>query len=181
MVENNNELGREGENADIHYAFTKVEAANGVPVVVPNCMQCHAGSIDGQFIFGLGHNMVDNTMDQGLIAPVLETIVKNRYGESSDEYAAFTPFYQAIKATSGQLKTDVVGVSSADKLAVVLAAHRTQKELMWSDEPLSNIPQEVIPADIPAWWLIKKKNAMFSTGIGRKDFARVMMASSILN
>jgi len=180
MLEPRNELDRQGKNAQIPFSFTQITAQNDVEVVVPNCMQCHAGYVDGQFVFGLGNNMFDNTIDQGAITPFLDMLVKNSFGVESPEVEAYQPFSQAIRATKGQLVTDVVGANSADKLAVVLAAHRTQEDLMWSEEPLSAIPEEVIPADVPAWWLLKKKHAMFSTGIGRKDFARLMMASSIL-
>ena len=180
MVEANNELDRVGPSEHIPFSFNQVSAPNGVQVVAPNCMQCHAGYVDGEFILGLGNTSFDNTMDQGLISPFLNAVVINAFGEDSDEYEAFLPFYQAIRATTGQLVTDVVGANSADKLAVVLAAHRDKTDLTWSDIPMYEIPDEVIPADVPAWWLLKKKNAMFSTGIGRKDFARLMMASSVL-
>jgi cytochrome c5 len=180
MTEARNELNRGGVNADIPFSFTQIENRNGIHVVVPNCMQCHAGYVDGAFVFGLGNTMFDNTIDQGAVTPFLDRIVKTRYGDSSPEYEAFQPFARALTATKGQLVTEVVGANSADKLAVVLAAHRNKDDLTWSDVPLSEIPDEVIPADVPAWWLLKKKNAMFSTGIGRKDFARLMMASSIL-
>lgn len=180
MSESRNELDRIGPNGDIPFPFTQVTSPNGIEVVAPNCMQCHAGYVDGLFVFGVGNYAFDNTMDQGLVSPFLKTIVANAYGNDSDEYEAFYPFYQAIRATTGQLVTEVVGANSADKLAVVLAAHRDKDDLTWIEEPTYDIPDEVIPADVPAWWLLKKKNAMFSAGIGRKDFARLMMASSIL-
>lgn len=175
-----NLLNRTGANENIAYPYTRVKSYNGVDVIVPNCLQCHAGSIEGDFVLGLGNINFDNTQDQGLISNVLDGVIRNNYGSTSPEYAAFLPFYNALKATSGQLVTEVVGANSADKLAVVLAAHRNQDDLRWSNEALTPIPDEVIPADVPAWWLLKKKNAMFSTGIGRQDFARIMMASSVL-
>jgi len=33
---------------------------------------------------------------------------------------------------------------------------------------------------VPAWWLLKKKNAMFYNGFGRGDFGRFLMASNLL-
>ena len=41
-------------------------------------------------------------------------------------------------------------------------------------------PHEVIPTDVPAWWMLKKKNAMFYNGFGRGDFSRFLMASNLL-
>jgi hypothetical protein len=43
-----------------------------------------------------------------------------------------------------------------------------------------DIPKEVIPSDVPAWWLLRKKNAMFYNGFGRGDFGRFLMASNLL-
>jgi len=39
---------------------------------------------------------------------------------------------------------------------------------------------EVIPTDVPPWWLLKKKHAMFYNGFGRGDFGRFLMASNLL-
>jgi tetratricopeptide (TPR) repeat protein len=41
-------------------------------------------------------------------------------------------------------------------------------------------PGHVVATDVPALWLLRKKNAIFYTGLGRGDFARLMMASSLL-
>jgi mono/diheme cytochrome c family protein len=176
-----NLLDRSGPNEHINYAYTQIKASNGVDIVVPNCMQCHAGKVDGQFVLGLGNVDFDNTGDPGAIIPFLDGAIKTTYGSESPEYAAYLPFYEAMVATSPHLQTEVVGANSADKLTLVLAAHRQQDDLTWSNDPLLPIPDELIPADVPAWWLLKKKNAMFTTGIGRQDFARFMMAASILS
>ncbi len=42
------------------------------------------------------------------------------------------------------------------------------------------VPAEMIPTDVPAWWLLKKKNAMFYNGFGRGDFSKFLMASNLL-
>jgi len=43
-----------------------------------------------------------------------------------------------------------------------------------------DLNEDVIPSDVPAWWLLKKKNAMFYNGFGRGDFGRFLMASNLL-
>jgi len=74
-----------------------------------------------------------------------------------------------------------VGVNPADNLAAVLFAHRDRKTLAWSDEPLMALPPKVTtPVDVPPWWRMKKKNAMFYDGAGRGDQARIMMTASTL-
>lgn len=179
MSPDGNVLDREGENADIPYSFTNITAHNGVEVVSPNCLQCHGEYIDDKFVLGLGNTTYDYTVDQSIPGRLVDNFVLSIYDEDSPEWEAYAPLSRALGATSPYLVTDVVGVNPADKLAAVLAAYRDPFDLSWLDSPQVAIPEEVIPADVPAWWLLKKKNAMFSTGIGRGDFARIMMASSV--
>ncbi|MDB2607186.1 c-type cytochrome, partial [Zobellia sp.] len=48
------------------------------------------------------------------------------------------------------------------------------------DTPYISIIDEVIPTDVPAWWLLKKKNAMFYHAMGREDFCKSFIGSSLL-
>jgi mono/diheme cytochrome c family protein len=175
-----NLLNRTGDNAEIPHDFTAIDAANGIRVVSANCLQCHSQKLNGEFIVGLGSSISDFTGDQSELIPAVDFALELLYGNDSPEWEAYEPFRRAVLATGPQLITDVVGVNPADKLAVVLAAHRNNNDLSWIDEPALNIPTEVVPTDVPAWWLLKKKNAMFYNGVGRGDFARIMMASSLL-
>lgn len=175
-----NLLNRQGKNSDIPFDYTQVTHPNGIEVVSPNCMQCHAGFVNNEFVLGAANIDADFTVNSGAIGTLVNLQIQNMYGIGSPEYEAYLPFHTAITATGGHLITETVGSNSADKLALVLGAHRDGETLEWIEEPQYEIPQEVIPADVPAWWLLKKKNAMFSTGIGRGDFGRIMMASSVL-
>ncbi len=178
--EGDNLLEREGKNLDIPFEYTQVTYTNGVEVVSPNCMQCHGGFVNNEFMIGAPNIDVDFTINSGAIAELLDLQIKNVYGMDSPEHEAYLPFHRAITAAGEHLITETVGSNSADKLALVLGAYRDRETLEWLDAPQYDIPEEVIPADVPAWWLLKKKNAMFSTGIGRGDFGRIMMASSVL-
>jgi len=180
VLESDNVLNRSGANGDLPYSYSAVTAENGIEVVAPNCLQCHGGFVNGEFILGLGDNAADYTLNQSLFADQLDGIVASVYSLDSPEWEAYFPFTRSIKTTAPGLITDVVGVNPAGKLAVLLAAHRNSQDLSWSDEKLFAVPDEVVPEDVPAWWLLKKKNAMFTTGIGRGDFSRIMMASSVL-
>ena len=180
VAEANNHLNRAGVNTDIPYSYSAVTASNGVEVVAPNCLQCHGGYVNGDFILGLGDNAADYTLDQSLFAGQLDQLVTSLYSTDSPEWDAYFPFTRSIQATGKDLVTDVVGVNPANKLAFILAAHRDNQDLTWSDEELFPVPDELYPSDVPAWWLLKKKNTMFSAGIGRGDFAKIMMAASVL-
>jgi len=175
-----NYLNRDGNNKDIPYDYTVVSAPNGEPVVAPNCMQCHAQVFDGKLIMGLGNSTIDFTHGEKLDpknAVAAEKLFKNL---DLKKYEASEPFLRVVKGIGGQLHTKVRGVNAADRLAALLASHRDPKTFRWSDQPILEVSDEVIPTDVPAWWMLKKKNAMFYNGFGRGDFGRFLMASNLL-
>ncbi|NNE76918.1 MAG: hypothetical protein HKN31_07575, partial [Pricia sp.] len=176
-----NVLGRSGDNAKIPYNYTAVDAPNGVRVVAPNCMSCHAGKINDEFIVGLGNHSADYTTNRAENIALLNTAISFLYGgENSDEWEAYDQFRKSIIAIGPKTIMESKGVNPADKIAQVLVAHRDKNSLAWVDEPNVAVADEVIPTDVPAWWLLKKKNAMFYTGIGRKDFCKSFIGSSLL-
>ena len=179
-ISSRNYLNRDGDNRDIPYDYTVVRAPNGEPVVAPNCMQCHAQVFDGKLIIGLGNSTIDFTHNEKLDpknAIAAEKLLKNL---DPVKYEAAEPFLRVVKGVGGQMHTEVRGVNTADRLAALLASHRDPKTFQWSDEPMLEVPPEVVPTDVPAWWMLKKKNAMFYNGFGRGDFGRFLMASNLL-
>ena len=178
--DNSNVLNRTGDNAVIPPAYTAIDAFNGVRVVSANCLQCHGQELNGEYYIGLGNSMIDFTTDQSNIVSALDLAINVAYGNPSDEWDAYLPLRRGINAIGPHLITEVRGSNVADKLAAVLAAHRSPDDLSWNATPQIPIPEEVIPTDVPAWWILKKKNAMFYNGLGRGDFARTMMASGLL-
>jgi mono/diheme cytochrome c family protein len=176
----NNYLQRDTPNAIIGHEYTAVAAPNGEIVVAPNCLQCHAGVFNNQLVIGLGNSLIDFSDRKKLNprnAAMAEGILKK--GDPRI-YEAAEPFLRAMKAISGQLYTEVRGVNAADRLADLLVAHRDPVTFRWSDAPLMDIPEGVVPTDVPAWWLLKKKHAMFYNGFGRGDFGKFLMASNLL-
>ena len=178
--DDNNELGRSGDNATINYQYTATNATNGVRIVAPNCLQCHAQKINGELIVGLGNSMYDFTVNQANGIELVGLGIATLYGANSPEVKASEDFIKVTSTIGEHLITDVIGANPADKLAAVLAAHRNPEDLVWSDDPMLPIPSAVIPTDVPPFWLLKKKNAMFYNAVGRQDFARFMMASNLL-
>jgi len=174
-----NYLNRDSINKDISYEFTAVKAPNGELVVAPNCLQCHAQVFDGQLYVGMGNSSMDFTPQKSI-----ERNAKKLYSFLSvfgaKKLEASKSFLVATKTLAPYLYTDVRGVNAAGRLAALLVAHRDPTTLKWSDKPLMYVPKEVIPTDVPAWWLLKKKNAMFYNGFGRGDFSKFLMASNLL-
>jgi len=174
-----NYLGRDGFNEDMGHDFTAIKAPNGELVVAPNCMQCHAQVFEDKLYMGLGNTFIDFSIDKpvpkiaNLLFSTLNTVDKKKYEASKN-------FFQAGKALGGNLTTAVRGVNAADHLAGILASHRDPVTFKWSNEPMLKMSENVVPTDVPAWWLLKKKNAMFYNGFGRGDFSRFLMASNLL-
>ena len=168
--------GRTGANAEMPANMTAFRTASGVDVVTPNCLQCHAETLNGQLVIGLGSHTADYTIDYGNLADAVGSLV-----EGDAERAEFEKWRQRMTTIAPYTITATVGVSSADNLAAVLFAHRDPDTLAWSDEPLMELPpQIVVPVDVPPWWHMKKKHAMFYVGAGRGDHARIMMTASTL-
>lgn len=171
-------LNRSGPNAAIPYDFTYIKAANGAELVVPNCLFCHAQTWGDSVVVGLGNSLSDYTMPQDASLKMSELALNVL--ASDEEKAAGANLIRSGKAAFPYLVTATKGVNIADKLTAVLAAHRDPKSFVWNDKPSIKIPEEVIPTDVPAWWLLKKKNAMFYNGFGRGDFSRFLMAANLL-
>lgn len=176
-----NILKRQGDNGKIGYGFTVVTTSDNTRVVGANCLNCHASTINNEFVIGLGNTDFDFTTDQSSNISVLDFLMKGSYNLNSPEYQAFIPYKRGFQVISPLTITETRGVNPADKYAAILAAHRNPTDLTWRENDPWGITKEVIPTDVPAWWLLKKKNAMFYTGVGTGDFARIMMASSLVS
>lgn len=178
--EKENFLDRPGYPNGIRYDFNVVKAPNGEEILVPNCLQCHAQVFDGRLIVGLGNANADFTKDQKLNSKALQQFGLGFLKLHKKKYEAARNFVEVGLQIGEQLYTDVRGVNPADRLAALLISHRDPQTLAWQDSASIEIPAAVVPTDVPAWWLLKKKNAMFYNGFGRGDFGRFLMGSILL-
>jgi hypothetical protein len=175
-----NHLQRNGDNENIPYEYTAITADNGEILVAPNCLQCHAQVVDDKLYIGMGNTFIDFAQNEKFNSENLQRIGSVLKLTAPKKYEAAKPFIDVTTTIGPYLVTGVRGVNPADRLAAVLAAHRDPVTFMWSTTPQLDIPKEIIPSDVPAWWLLRKKNAMFYNGLGRGDFGRLMMASNLL-
>ncbi|WP_290792521.1 c-type cytochrome [Flavihumibacter sp. UBA7668] len=178
--ENRNYLNRTGLNATVSHDYTVVKAGNGENLVAPNCMQCHAQVVNDSLYLGMGNTLIDFTAGQQLNPNAVKMMGTMLKANAPSKYEASKDFLQVAGTIAPYLSTAVRGVNAADRLAAVLVAHRDPLTLKWADTASMEIPAEVIPSDVPAWWLLRKKNAMFYNGFGRGDFGRFLMASNLL-
>jgi hypothetical protein len=173
-----NILDRAGDNAQVRYDFNVVKAVNGEKVVVPNCLQCHADFFEGNLIIGLGNSTGDFTKTKNLKA--YEKMLRAYLRFSPKKYEAAKEALTVARTIGDEFYTETAGVNPADRLTALLVSHRDPVSFAWNEKASVELPKEVIPSDVPAWWLLKKKNAMFYNGFGRGDFGKFLMGSSLL-
>jgi len=173
-----NLLHRTGKNATVDYGFNVIGNDDSIDIVIPTCLQCHAEVLDGQLVIGLGNASADfsHISQQSKKLQLLKML---QFAEPK-KYLAAKAFLNSVLTVDPEIETEVRGVNPADQLAAALVAHRDPQTLVWSNRALLDVPEKVIPTDVPAWWLLKKKNAMFYTGFGRGDFSRFLMMSNLL-
>ena len=171
--------GREGRNADLPYNFTSMRAKSGVEIITSNCLTCHAGSINGALVVGLGAADGDFTA-----TPAAQTQQAEAVGfllSDPAERAEWRKWAERVETVAPYAQLDTRGVNPADSFTAALFAHHDPKTMAWSSTPLLPLPAKiVVPVDVPPWWRMKKKAAMFYVGAGRGDHARIMMTASIL-
>ena len=176
------DLGRTGDNKGIASNFTVVTAFNGVKVVATNCFNCHADRLpDGKLTVGLGNTTADNTRDVTQQFALLDQFVKTRYGANSAEWKAYFPLSRGFSSIAPYIKTETQGANPADKIFAALAAFRKADDLTWLSTPQFAIPSRVVPSDVPAWWLMRKKHALYYNALGTGDFARLSMATALVS
>jgi mono/diheme cytochrome c family protein len=178
---NPDDLGRTGDNKGVGYQFNVITAFNGVKVVATTCLSCHADKLNGQIIVGLGSSTADNTEDINQRLNVVDNLVVARYGgKNSNEWKAYEPFSRGFHAVAPYIRTQTRGTNPATKIFAALSAHRDKNDLKWITNPQFTIPTDVYPSDVPAWWLMKKKNALYLNALGKGDHASLMMSASLV-
>jgi mono/diheme cytochrome c family protein len=166
--------GRNTTNANIPYDLTRFTTDDGVDAVGPNCLACHAAQLGGQIVVGLGNTTNDFTVNLASEAALAQAFLTD-----PKEIAELQKFVARGNAIQPYAQPLTIGVTPADNIAAVLFAHHDVSTLAWSDTPLLPMPPAyAVPVDVPPWWRMSKKNAMFYTAAGRGDHARIMMTAS---
>jgi mono/diheme cytochrome c family protein len=174
------DLGRTGDGKGVNYAFNAVTAENGVKIAVNSCLSCHADKLNGQVLVGLGNTTADNSIDLNQQLDRVDAIVQFRYGKASPEWKAYEAYSRGFHAVAPFIKTEVRGINPADKIFAALSAFRDKNNLTWLATPQFTIPTRTVPTDVPAWWLLKKKNALYFNGLGKGDHASLMSSASLV-
>jgi len=167
---------RDATMAGLPYFTTRVIGRSGIPVVSNNCLTCHASSLFGQLVIGLGNEFADFTNDPSNAVERAGIFVKE-----GDETTEWEIYADRIAAIAPYIQTQTVGVNPANNLTFALIAHRDRKTHQWLDEPVLPLPPtDPPPVSVPPWWRMKKKHALFNLSEGRDDHSRLMLAASLL-
>ncbi|MCB9755275.1 MAG: hypothetical protein H6713_35495 [Myxococcales bacterium] len=168
--------GREGKNATVPYNWTvHTSKSSGAEIVSLNCLECHAGRFDGELIIGLGKADADYTETIGGFLSDIPIPPIPLPG--LEEMTRMAQRYQVVGDFT---KMKTVGTNPADGLAAALSAHRDKDTLEWSNEPLIELGEFVVPVDTPPWWHTKKKNGLFCNGMARGDHRATMIYATSL-
>ncbi len=176
---NPDDLNRTGDNKGVAHNFNVV-SRNGFKMVASTCLTCHAERLDGKIVVGMGNVTADNTIDVGQLTGFVDLAVQARYPKGSAEWAAYEPFSRATTVLAPSIRTETRGVNNADKIFAVLAAYRKKEDLTWLNTPQYEVPKTVVPTDVPAWWIVRKKNALYYNALGVGDMAKHLMSASLL-
>ena len=168
--------GRIGRNADLPHDLNSTTNADGVELVVSNCLACHGGTFNGELVVGLGNAFADFTSNPmaaieraGLL--VADGAPAEAWQRWADRIAAIAPY----------MVTDTVGVNPAPNLTMALMMHRDPASLRWHVKPqLEPPPRAPLPTAVPPWWRMHKKHAMFYHGGGQGDHVPFMMLKSLV-
>ena len=162
-------------------AFNAYDYENGVRVVGGiTCFGCHGSMLNGSFVPGLGNSFSDYTEDNSSLFGLLEFAVINQYGTDSPEWEAFEPYIKGAKAIAPNSILPFKGINPAFTFEEIAAAHRNPSDLVWQDELVFQFNEDMVGSDIPALWNLKKKNALYYTGLGRGDFSTLLQQVSIV-
>ncbi len=166
---------REGRNAELPFYMTAFESDTGVEVITSNCLYCHATDLEGEVVIGLGDSRLNFTDDPTLYAAAVPLLA-----ETDAEREEAQLWSDRMVATSKYVVTDTTGVNPADTIAATLFAHRDADTLAWHADPLLEMPDRVVPTDVPPLWNLRKKTRTLYTGAGQGNITRIMMTASAL-
>ena len=118
--------------------------------IAVNCLLCHAGSIAGQSVIGLGNASLD---------------MQSLY----DDLAAASGLYRGTPFPFSNVR----GTTEAGAMAVYLFQFRNPD---LSIRPRVDLGVRTdLCEDVPAWWLLKKKKTMYYTGSSDARSVRALM------
>lgn len=173
-------LRRPGINAHMAYADIAFPGPDSVMLVSGSCFSCHASSLRGEVVFGLGNSFSDFTQFTRMQGRLLPWFVRRQVGRHSDDWAASEGYTRWLQGAFPWIILDQYGVNPAFRMEEGYAAHRDPLTLAYQKQPVIDRFPYNIGSDVPPLWHVKKKNALYYNGMGRGDFTKLLMQASTL-
>lgn len=168
--------GRNADNQNIAPHYNVFDTPRGIKAVNSNCLSCHGENLNGTFVVGLGNRTRDFTQDSRSLAEALPGLART---EAERQEAGLVA--RGMAAVAPYIQTRTVGVNPAVNLTYALFSHRRVEDFRWSEMPTLEPPdREFPPVDVPPWWHLKEKKAMFHNGEFTTQMHRVMALASTL-
>ena len=178
-----NALMREGDSAQLPRDFNLFTLDGAQVVGGITCFGCHSSYINGELVLGVGNSFSNFAASPPeWLSGVLETVVRNSYGEESPEWAAFVDYGRGSARVAPYTRAPFRGVNPAFVIEAAASASRDPNTFAWLEEPLVPLEPfaEGISSDVPPWWNVKKKAALYYNGMGRGRFSKMLMQISVV-
>ena len=153
--------------------FVVFKNDNGQLTATPGCLHCHAQQFDHKLVIGLGNSYSSFQLNTTPYLKLLEKIIKTRYGKNSTEWKKAERAFAAAHVLGTKVQTEMQGPTPAQKIAEVMASHRDPVTLKFrADTTYFQVPPIVIPEDVPALWIAKKRKAFTINAMRQGDFLK---------
>ena len=173
-------LNRTGVNKNLPFGLTAFQHSNGTTVMSGNCLTCHGGYLNGEFIAGLGGFGFNNfSKNNAPTFKALNALVKIKYKKEAKEREAYEVFGKINKEALSYIVTPFEGVNPAFRLEEAYIMKRNKEDLTLQEDSNYKLDKRyTLASDVPPWWHLKKKNALYYNGMGRGDFTKLLMQAS---
>ena len=154
---------------------------NGRLIATPGCLQCHAQQFNNELIIGLGNSYSNFKENTTPYLKLTERAVKILYGKNSNEWKAAEMAFETGRVLAPEVQVFMQGPTPAQKIAEVMASHRDPETLIFrADTSFFQIPSIVIPEDVPALWITKKRKALTVNAMRQGNILKHILIPFIL-
>jgi cytochrome c553 len=161
--------------------FVLFKNDSGRLTATPGCLHCHAQQFNGQLVIGLGNSYSNFQENTGPYLKLMQLAIRLLYGKNSTEWKTAAMAFEARRIIAAKIITQTQGPAPAQKIAELMASHRDPVTLLLrADTVYFDVPNIVIPEDVPALWISKKRKALTVNAMRQGDFLKHIATTSIL-
>jgi hypothetical protein len=171
-----------GYNKFVLNDFVVFKSDAGNLVASPGCLHCHSQQFNNQLVIGLGNSYSNFQVNTKSYLKLLGAAIRFIYGKNSNEWRTAQPALAAGYVLAPDIVTEMQGPASAHRIAEVMASHRDPRTFVFrADTSYFSIPPAVIPTDITALWVSKKKNVFTVNAMEQGSFLKHLMSPALLS